>query len=153
MRTLGVYYSWFKRLVPVLCIAAVGCGGSSEPAPELVAVTGTVTFKSEPLVGASVSFVPRDGTPGTGAYGVTDESGKYTLTHRTDAAGIEPGIYTVAVSKMAMPDGRPIPEGQDAADVGAVQIMPPKYSDPFSEMNTNVITVPPSGGEFPIELK
>ncbi len=153
MRTLGVYNSWFKRLLPVLCIAAAGCGGSSEPTPELVAVTGTVTFKSEPLAGASISFVPRDGTQGTGAYGVTDDFGKYTLTHRTDASGIEPGTYTVAISKMAMPDGSPIPEGQDAADVGAIQMMPPKYSDPFSETNANIITVPASGGDFPIELK
>ncbi|WP_166831492.1 hypothetical protein [Thalassoroseus pseudoceratinae] len=100
-----------------------------------------------------MSFVPRDGTKGTGAYGVTDQAGKYTLKHRTEADGIEPGTYTVAISKMTMPDGGPIPEGKDAADVGAVQVIPPKYSDPSNEMNPNIVTVPAAGGDFPIELK
>ncbi len=153
MRLLGVQYSWFKLLVPVICVGFLGCGGAEEDVPELVPATGIVTYKSEPLAGAAVNFVPRDGTPGTGAYGVTDAAGKFTLKHRSEAEGIEPGTYTVAVTKMTMPDGGPIPDGQDAADVGAIQIIPPKYSEASNEMNPNIVTIPASGGEFPIDLK
>ena len=127
----------------LLLVGLAGCGGevSGTPAQPLVPVTGTVTLKNQPLAGASVVFTPRGGTPGTGAFGVTDAQGAYALTHKTDSPGVEPGEYVVLITKMAQKDGSPIPEGQSAADVEAIQIVPPAFSDPASESAANKITV------------
>jgi hypothetical protein len=131
----------------------LGCGGEAIEAPNLATVTGLVTYRGKPLPGASVAFVPKGKTPGTGAFGVTDASGRYELTHRTRTPGVEPGTYVVSVSKMTLPDGSSIPEGQDAADVGAVQVIPPIYSDAAHERNPNQLIVPPTGGEINLNLK
>lgn len=140
----------------VLLIATtslIGCGGGAEDIPELATVTGTLTYKGKPLPGASIAFVPEGQTSGTGAYAVTDESGRFELMHRSETPGVEPGNYIVTVSKMAMPDGSPIPAGKDAADVGAVQMIPPIYSDANHERNPNRVTVPANGTQVNLDLK
>jgi len=131
-----------------------GCSGTEAPKiGKLIPVTGQVNLDGKPLGHASVTFVPRGSTAGTGAYGVTDDSGKYTLTHRTQQPGIEAGAYTVIVSKMTMPDGKPIPEGQNAADVGAVQQVPQIYTDPNREAPPLTATVSEQATNFDFDLK
>lgn len=127
----------------LLLVGLSGCGGevSGAPAQALVPVSGKVTLKNQPLAGASVVFTPRGATLGTGAFGVTDEQGAFTLTHKSDSPGVEPGEYVVIITKMALKDGSPIPEGQSAADVEAVQIVPSEFSDPASESAANKVTV------------
>ena len=44
-----------------------------------------------------------------------------------------------------VPDGQPIPAGQSAADVGAVDMMPPHYSSPDRTIFTE--TISESGNE------
>ena len=66
-------------LLLILTTAAVGCGGPPSDQPSLVAVTGSATLDDAPLVGASVSFSPVDGT--RGASGQTDEEGKFILSY------------------------------------------------------------------------
>jgi hypothetical protein len=68
------------------------------------------------------------------------------LVHRNQQEGIEPGSYFVTITKMAMKDGSPIPEGKTAADVEAVQMVPPPYSDPTSENVAQQLTVGATGG-------
>lgn len=148
-----LYRPALKIVVLVLLVVPLGCGGEEAQPTNLVVVTGTVKYKGKPLSGAALAFVPKGQTTGTGAFSVTDASGRYELTHRTQSPGVEPGTYVVSVSKMALPDGSPIPEGQDAADIGAVQIIPPIYSDPANELNPNQITVPVAGGEINLDLK
>lgn len=97
-------------------------------------------------------FNPVAGTPGTGAFGVTDETGTYKLTHRNQQEGIEPGSYRVVITRMAMKDGSPIPDGQSAADVEAVQIIPAPYSDPNTEFPATAVTVTASGGTFDFDI-
>ena len=132
------------RLTIVILFAGMinACGGSSAEVPdELVPVSGTVKLDGEPTANITVVFNPGKGTTGTGGYGVTDSTGKYTVTHRSNQPGIEPGEYVVTFSKMGLPDGSPIPEGKDAADVGAVQLLPEKYTNPNREMNLTIATV------------
>ena len=52
----------------------------------------------------------------------------------------------MTVSKLAMPDGSPIPEGKNAADVDAVQVVPVPFSDPNSDDIAKVTTVSKEGG-------
>lgn len=133
-----------------------GCGGHSSEVPEeLIPVTGTVKLNGEPKANITVLFNPGKNTTGTGGYGVTDQDGKYTLTHRSNEPGVEPGEYIVTFSMMGLPDGSPIPEGKDAADVGAVQLLPEKYTNPNREMNLTVATVkaPEVTLDYEIETK
>ena len=141
MNTSSIFIASLSSLL--LLVGLSGCGGevSGAPAQALVPVTGKITFKNQPLAGASVVFTPRGETLGTGAFGVTDEQGAYTLTHKTNAPGVEPGEYVVLVTRMALKDGSPIPEGQSAADVEAVQIVPSAFSDPASESAANKVTI------------
>ncbi|QDV15652.1 hypothetical protein Pan153_02680 [Gimesia panareensis] len=131
-----------------------GCGGHSAEVPdELIPVTGTVKLDGEPKGNITVIFNPGKNTTGTGGYGVTDKDGKYTLTHRSNQPGIEAGEYVVTFSMMGLPDGSPIPEGKDAADVGAVQLLPDKYTNPNREMNLTIATVKAPSVTLDYEIK
>jgi len=74
-----------QRLVLSLafCTLCVGCGGSGlDTAP----VSGVVTFNSEPLANASVTFtpiVPEDEPDAPASNGTTNEKGEYSLTVTT----------------------------------------------------------------------
>ncbi|KAA0133311.1 carboxypeptidase regulatory-like domain-containing protein [Gimesia chilikensis] len=131
-----------------------GCGGHTSEVPDnLVPVTGTVKLDGEPKANITVIFNPGKKTSGTGGYGVTDKDGKYTLTHRSNKPGVEPGEYVVTFSMMGLPDGSPIPEGKDAADVGAVQLLPEKYTNPNREMNLTIATVAAPSATLDYEIK
>ena len=127
-------FLWNCRSAVLLVLGAVtmaaGCGeaGSSMPA-KLVPVTGTITADGQPLKHAAVSFIPEAAKQGVGAFGSTDESGKYDLKWHGSGEGVAPGKYKVVVSRMTQKDGSPVPPDQSAADVGAVESMPPRYSD------------------------
>lgn len=144
----------FWRLCCLLAAGAamLGCGGESGlPGPEkLVPVTGTVLQGGKPLGAATVVFVPRDAKL-RGGFGITDEAGAYVAKYRGTETGIEPGEYIVTVSKVAMPDGSPVPAGQSAADVGATQIIPATYAD--ATRSQMIVTVTEGkANEFPIEI-
>ena len=145
-----------KHIRPaLLCVTLFGCGESDPEVAKLVPVSGKVALDGQPLTGATVFFTPHGQTPGTGAFGSTDTEGKYTLMHRSNQPGIQPGEYIVSFSKLAMPDGSPIPEGKTAADVEAVEHIPKKYTlagQEASEQSTDITTVPESGGTFDFEL-
>ncbi len=133
---------------------AAGCGGSSQKIPaNLVSVAGQVLLDDKPLSGCNVSFIPRDQTKGQGGFGVTDAEGKFSAVHWSNNKGIEPGTYTVTFSKIAQPDGSPIPEGKNAADVDAREMLPKKLTDPNLQHGANVVTVTEGGSELDFKLK
>jgi hypothetical protein len=116
-KTVAFWLCWLG--LPLL----LGCGGSGL---ETVPVTGTVTYNGQPLADAAVAFQPADGRAATG---ITDASGKFTLTTLEDGDGAIVGEHTVTVSPgagqtAAMP-------GVDAP-VGATQksAIPDRYSNP-----------------------
>jgi hypothetical protein len=139
----------------VICVAVFsGCGSSTPATGPLFPVSGTVLLDGKPLCGAAVSFLPRDNTKGTGAFGATDENGRYELIKSTKAAGLEPGSYAVVFSKFALPDGAPIPEGKSATDVGARETLPRHLTTPREGPALYAAIIKESGpNTFDFELK
>jgi hypothetical protein len=135
------------------CTAGCGSGASISG---LVPVTGNVTLDGKPLAGAQVLFVP-SGEGGRISAGTTDQSGNYQLVTNTDK-GAMPGMYKVAVTYLAKPDGSPVvatEEGMDLTQLEAsgqvMQILPPKYSD---QQQTELKYEVKSGkNEYDIEMK
>lgn len=103
-----------RRVVLLICAMALmvvcGCDSTKKPKwPDPVPVSGTVTYDDKPLNDAMVTFMPIQPTPGQGASGITDASGKYKLESRTvdgkTTPGAIPGNYGIRVSRMIKPDG------------------------------------------------
>lgn len=126
-----------KWFYPFALFTMWGCGSSEPKLPELVPVTGTVTYDGKPLADATVTFSPMGTTQeGPGAGGVTDASGKYTLEtlaqNGKSKTGAVPGKYGVRISRMILPDGsvwKPDPKVDSGpATFGASEELPPEYS-------------------------
>jgi hypothetical protein len=149
MSTIGLRRLAFGMVVAM----TLGCGkGANEPkTPDLIPVIGQVLLDGAPVAGISVSFLPKDSTVGQGSYAVTDASGNFQCAYPNGKPGCPPGTYKVIFSRMAMPDGSPIPEGKTAADVGARDILPARYRS--LDTLENVVTVQPAGkNEYKFEL-
>jgi hypothetical protein len=76
-----------------------GCFGPKEPfVPDLVPVTGKVTYHGNPVVGAYVAFHPVGPTDvAEAAFGETNSSGQFTLKMQDYGEGAIPGEYVVTV--------------------------------------------------------
>lgn len=74
-----------------------GCGGGKVQTLPAAKVTGTVTYKGQPVEGAMVMFVS-DEVPIT-PTGTTDAQGKFTLTTNEPGDGAPPAMYNVLVTK------------------------------------------------------
>lgn len=134
----------FTCLLVVGTITCAGCGKADQgyDSPEgLIPITGTATLDGEPLAGATISFLPESGTAGMGGFAITDATGNFKAQHYSQAEGLEPGTYKVIFSKLLGSDGNPIPEGKDAADVGAVESLPPSLSQVQNDNHKHMLTV------------
>jgi|SRR5947209_409262 len=106
-------------------------GGCHSADPSLVPVSGTVALDGQPLANATVTFIPKDGTPGFGGVGRTDAAGKYKLLgSRDDAPGVPPGEYRVVIGKRLMPDGSEVPADDKTPPMNspARESLPGEYS-------------------------
>ena len=106
-------------------VLVLGCGSpGTVPTAE---VTGTVTYNGAPVADASVGFIPASGRP---ASGITDASGKFTLSSFGEGDGAVPGQHKVAITPNAsQPQPMPgTPEYEAAAD--AKPPFPERYGDP-----------------------
>lgn len=137
---------------------AVGCGGGVAP-PKLadtVPFEGIVTMDGKPLAGATVMFHPKDAAGFHGAFGTTDESGKYVLEsdvgNNKTKKGVIPGKYDVTVSRLVATDGSVLKFDPDVApmNVGAREQIPMPYSM-VNEMGLSHL-VGAGGGKFDIEV-
>lgn len=95
----------FRQLVGlgVLCvfsIGLIGCGGGG--GPDLAGVEGKVTYKSQPLAGAMVTFHPTEGPLATGTTG---SDGSFTLT-TGGRPGAVLGSHKVSVTKASQAAGQ-----------------------------------------------
>jgi hypothetical protein len=89
-----------SRLGTLLVLAAVAVGCSQGNAIKTVPVSGKVTYKAQPVEGATVSFIPDgDGRP---AIAISGAGGAYRLM-TLDVPGALPGTYTVTVRKSDIP--------------------------------------------------
>lgn len=103
MRLLGM--ARLSRGVPLLCLFVSsafilsGCdGGEAADQPNTVPVDGVVTYKGEPVEGATVVFFMEDAP--RAASGVTDAEGKYKLTMYDRGDGTVVGTHQVTVTKV-----------------------------------------------------
>lgn len=81
----------FLGLLTVGAISIAGCGRGG---PEVVRVTGTVTYQGNPVENLYLNFKPEVGRP---SWGVTDAEGKYWLRYSRDRDGAVVGKHTVWV--------------------------------------------------------
>jgi hypothetical protein len=109
------------------CLSLVGCGGT--PGPELGEVTGKVLLDGEPVVGATLTFIP-EGPNGSPSYGKTDANGVYTLNFTNVKSGAMIGRHEVSVesgkqlSKADIEDLKAA--GETVPEVSSVKV-PKKY--------------------------
>ena len=142
-----------RSLAPYLLLvsALVGCGGAkSEKPAKLAPVNGMVTLDGKPLAMAAMTFLPDGETKGIAGVAYTGEDGKFEAKWRTET-GIPPGSYKVVVSRLGLPNGSPVPPGQSAADVGAIETVPPRFSD--AAQTKLALTVPDTGLTQTFDLK
>lgn len=74
-----------------------GCGSSDQK--ETASVQGLVTFRGEPLAGATVFFVPEKGPRATAE---TDANGTFKLMTYRPGDGAVPGEFKVSVAKYVL---------------------------------------------------
>jgi hypothetical protein len=138
-------------------LALAGCDSTPKP----IAAKGMVTYKGEPLAGASVGFVPVSQT-GQMASGTTNAGGEFTLTTAGNP-GAMPGEYQVAVSKVGatfnQPSGDPaelakakvnMPTG--GASARPKSAIPVKYADPKQGGLKATVTADPAKNTFDFPL-
>jgi hypothetical protein len=142
----------FKLLLGCFVICLAGCGGSTESLLDIFPVNGTVTVDGEAKQGVTVFFDPQQGTKGTGGGGVSDASGNFTVLYR-DREGLPEGTYKVLFSHLVQPDGSPVPKDAMAADVGAVNSLPEKYSDSAKSPITATVTKENEPLKFELKTK
>ena len=117
-------------VVAISLLAMVGCGPRDR---ETAPVTGTVTYRAQPVAGANVMFICPDGRS---AHGVTDASGRFNLQTFDASDGAILGEHTVVTTKIAPlnPDA-PAPES-DLLDAHSPhqavrELLPQRYTSPL----------------------
>lgn len=103
--------TWIVFSLSALVVSTVGCGGSD--GPQLAEATGTVTYKSEPLVGANVVFTPDSGPA---AYGNTDAEGRFIWMTQG-----KPGAM-VSAGKVAITAYEQLPEPKEEDQLTAADL-------------------------------
>jgi hypothetical protein len=76
---------------PLLLVALAGCGDAG-----IVPVTGTLTYKGQPVPNAYVDFIPENGRP---SWGETDEQGRFKLNYDRTHDGAVVGKHKVSVRR------------------------------------------------------
>ncbi len=109
-----------------------GCsGGSKGPVEKLVGASGLVKLDGKPAEKVRIRLTPINDTKSVGgAWAVTGDDGKFSLTHWTNQQGIAPGTYLITFSKLVKPDGSPLGEMDSPALVQAKEVVARKWSNP-----------------------
>ena len=128
-----------------------GCSSRDSNLPQQYPVSGVVTLDGKPLPGAGVMFLPRGNTRGTGAYGMTDETGKYSLKTDHGGEGAPEGEFAVTISRVVNRDGTPYVPNPNAAEAGERETLPAIYWDSMKTILS--ANVPKGGKSIDFELK
>jgi hypothetical protein len=158
MRSLTSIPRYFgvTLLLTTCFLSTSGCGSGKET---VVAVTGRVTHKGNPVPHLVVSFVPKDLTLTGVSTGTTDDDGRYYLTVvKTGRRGAVVGTHKVWVS---LPREEPPPPGGERENE-RVKKKPPASKRPpadfaatlkrYGSLDRTPLTVEVNGGQ-PIDLK
>ncbi|MDR1480632.1 MAG: hypothetical protein LBJ00_17020 [Planctomycetaceae bacterium] len=139
----------------VLLICLVGCGQSNPYGTTYV--EGIVLIDGSPIDGVQVTFAPNSTTSETqqmSAGGMTDKSGKFTLT--TGGAplgsGVLAGEYNVTFYKITVKETT-FEESQAGKEPVTTYIVPQKYNDTKTSDITPVKVEKGDKNSFKFELK
>ena len=103
-----------------VAIAVVAGCSTGKPNVPFGTVHGRVTLDGEPLSNAAVMFEPENGRP---SYGVTSDTGQYSLVYRGKPWGAIVGQHKVRITTEAL-----IPDSPGSAAAKVVkEKLPPKY--------------------------
>ncbi len=132
----------------LMMLFVIGCGGDGL---RRVPIEGMIKSQGNPIDNATVQFTPKSGTPGEGAIGMSDASGKFTvISSRRDDSGVPPGKYGVRVSRLVDAKGNPLPVDATQADYpDAKESIPAPYSAPASPIE---VTISEKGGLIEIDI-
>jgi len=137
-------------LLLILTPCTFGCGAKSE-GPKTYPVTGVVTLKSAPVDEAVLQFTPTSPAAGVaGAQVMTKSDGTFEVIinldmGKTTKAGLPPGEYKVAITKLQ------VTPGQSAPNIPPKNVLPTEYATVESTPLT--VTVKSEGEnhfEFPL---
>ena len=144
-------------IVLLTALLLTGCGPKGL---QTYYVEGIVTLDGEPVEGAQVLFLPMEQTPDSKtASGLTDASGKYTLTADggLPGKGAVDGEYRVTVKKVEIvaARGAPKPEydtGRPPTEYTEQKVItPPRYSLPGQ--TPLKVTVKKEKNDIPLALE
>lgn len=96
-----------------------GCGSSAEPPVPVYPVTGTVTYKGTPVVGADITFFNKEAN--RSSFGRTNEQGEYQLTTFSANDGAVAGKSIVTIVKFEAPPMATT----DVASIDTEEYVPP----------------------------
>lgn len=131
----------------LMCGWFSGCSGAAKGAPKLHRVSGTVTYKGQPVPGAKVMFLGDGNKPP--AVGTTDDSGHYTLASLAGTGAVA-GKHQVVVLKETEPDPtEKVNMSMDEAAVAAKH--PPKAKPTTSLIPAKYASAQTSGLEFEVK--
>ena len=103
-------------VVALLLATLAGCSRSGETAPpDVLSVSGTLTYRGEPVADARLTFWADDEPEP--AFALTDRQGRFKCVSN-DADGIAPGEYLVTVSRA----GGGIPEKYADAESSPLRV-------------------------------
>jgi hypothetical protein len=137
---------WALSLIAMFVLS--GCGGGSE-GPKTVPVSGTVTYKNEPVADLAVTFTP-DGK-GMVATGKTDAQGKFSLSTSAANDGAMPGSYTVTIIHAA--DEAPPMPGWPGSEKKPKSPIPTKYASLTKSGLKQTVADDPEKNNFTFDLK
>lgn len=152
--------AWFLGFACLLISAAIsGCGPTR---PDLVPVSGVVTYQGQPVVGAQVTFMAPNAA--RAAYGKTDAEGKFRLSTFGMDDGAVAGNHTVTVAKPTESAGGEAmsPDNPDSGYAAAMaqaanrptikSELPDKYATPeTSDLTATVTSSGPNEFTFALE--
>lgn len=126
-----------------------GCSDGSSP-PATTPVSGTVSYKGQPLGKGTVTFQPADKGEGVQrpALGEIGADGRYQLSTFTQGDGALPGNYHVLVTSFVSdPTAEEYAEGAKRESA-----IPEKYSNALTSGMTKEVPSGSSGINYDIEL-
>ena len=119
-----------------------GCGGGGGPVGKrepVFPVSGTVTYKGQPVADADVTFLCKE--KNMSSFARTDAQGKFKLTSYASFDGAPAGKHTITVSKLASsksttkevdlndPAYDPLKLVEEAKAAAPTSSIPTKYAD------------------------
>jgi hypothetical protein len=130
-------------------VCAVVAGGCGSHGPTATPVSGTVTYKGQPLTSGTVMFSPSEKGTGRVAKAEIGNDGTFTASTLRPGDGVIPGSYAISVTstiKGTEPIKRDLGTG-----IGGKSAIPQRYADPKTSGLTE--TIGNSRKELTLELK